>query len=167
MVETLVSQDRLQMQDVELLVDLVAQSAVKEVTVQVGECRVTVSKQPTVLVASAPLHEATVVAEPETGQPTSIAFPVADTETASAPTAVAKKAVAIEAPLVGVFHTALHAVKEGSTISTGDILGQIESMKLMNEVRAEISGTVLEVLAEDGSPVQYGQALFIVEEGTV
>ncbi len=161
------SQDRIQMQDVELLVDLVAQSAVKEVTVQVGECRVTVSKQPATYVAAAPEHEAVPIAEPETHQPAPIVSPLPETETAVTPAASTRRAVAIEAPLVGVFHTALNAVKEGTKISAGEILGQIESMKLMNEVRAEISGTVLEVLAEDGSPVQYGQALFIVEEGTV
>lgn len=67
------------------------------------------------------------------------------------------------APMVGVFHEVEGALKAGAAISKGQVVGAIESMKLLNDVVSEISGVVSEVLVEDGMPVEYGQALARVE----
>lgn len=68
------------------------------------------------------------------------------------------------APMVGVFHTAEGGAKAGSAISAGQVVGTIESMKLLNDVVSNLSGVVSEVLVEDGTPVEYGQALCKVEQ---
>lgn len=67
------------------------------------------------------------------------------------------------APMVGVFHATDGICKVGSTISAGQVIGTIESMKLLNDVVSDLSGVVTEVLVEDGMPVEYGQALCGVE----
>ena len=69
----------------------------------------------------------------------------------------------ILAPMVGVFHSAESAIKVGSVVTAGQVVGAIESMKLLNDVVSELSGTVVEALVEDGTPVEYGQPLFRVE----
>jgi acetyl-CoA carboxylase biotin carboxyl carrier protein len=51
----------------------------------------------------------------------------------------------------------------GSTVAVGDVLCIIEAMKLMNEIEADSAGTVKAVLVENGSPVEYGQPLFVIE----
>lgn len=72
-------------------------------------------------------------------------------------------AASVLAPMVGVFHAADGVCKVGSTIDLGQVIGTIESMKLLNDVVSDQSGVVREVLVEDGMPVEYGQALCRVE----
>lgn len=71
----------------------------------------------------------------------------------------------ITSPMVGVFYSAPAEnaepfVKVGSHVKKGDTLCLIEAMKLMNEIQAEESGTILEVYAENGKIVEYGAPLF-------
>jgi biotin carboxyl carrier protein len=66
----------------------------------------------------------------------------------------------VSANIVGIFHCASPALGFGSTVSVGQIVGYIESMKLMNEVTSNESGTVAEVLIDENLPVEYGQPLF-------
>lgn len=71
----------------------------------------------------------------------------------------------IRSPMVGTFYSASAPgtepyVEIGDHISPGKVLCIIEAMKLMNEIEAEISGTVLEILVENGNPVEYNQPLF-------
>ncbi len=74
----------------------------------------------------------------------------------------------INCPMVGVFYTASAPDAEpyvtvGSKVKKGDIVCIIEAMKLMNEVVATESGTITEILAENGDLVEYGQPLFVIE----
>jgi acetyl-CoA carboxylase biotin carboxyl carrier protein len=74
----------------------------------------------------------------------------------------------VKAPIVGTFYAAGSPdapayVKVGDTVQAGQILCIIEAMKLMNEIEAEQSGTVREILVKNAEPVEYGQTLFIIE----
>ena len=74
----------------------------------------------------------------------------------------------IRSPMVGTFYAAATPesppyLSVGSTVSDGSIVCIIEAMKVMNEIKAEISGTVVEVCAENGKPVQFEQVLFRVK----
>ena len=69
----------------------------------------------------------------------------------------------IRAPMVGLFHRAEGISAAGTVIAKGQVVGSIESMKLLNDVLADISGTITEVLVEDGIPVEYGQHLYKIE----
>lgn len=65
----------------------------------------------------------------------------------------------VSAPMVGIFHHADGVDSPGSVVKKGQVIGIIESMKLMNEVPSDADGKVVEVCVEDGMPVEYGQAL--------
>jgi len=74
----------------------------------------------------------------------------------------------LKAPMVGTFYRAPSPgaaafVEVGQRVQEGDTLCIIEAMKLMNEIEAEVSGTVCKILVENGQPVEYGQPLFIID----
>ncbi|MFL2734410.1 MAG: acetyl-CoA carboxylase biotin carboxyl carrier protein [Gammaproteobacteria bacterium] len=74
----------------------------------------------------------------------------------------------VDSPMVGTFYGAPNPgaddfVSVGDKISEGDVLCIIEAMKMMNEVKSDFSGTVKQVLVENAEPVEFGQALFVVE----
>jgi len=74
----------------------------------------------------------------------------------------------IESPMVGTFYRAPAPgadpyVKEGDLIQKGTVVCIVEAMKLMNEIESEVSGRLVKVVAENGKPVEFGQALFLVE----
>ena len=76
--------------------------------------------------------------------------------------------VPIESPMVGTFYRAPAPgadpyVKEGDFIQKGSVVCIIEAMKLMNEIETEVAGRVMKVMVENGQPVEFGQALFLVE----
>ena len=76
--------------------------------------------------------------------------------------------VTIEAPMVGTFYrasspTAEPYVREGDVVKEGQILCIIEAMKLMNEIESKAAGRVVKILVENSQPVEYGQALFLLE----
>ena len=89
-----------------------------------------------------------------------------ETPVAQAP--VATPGIPVKAPIVGTFYTSSSPdapvyVKVGDSVVAGQILCIIEAMKLMNEIEAETSGTLREILVKNGEPVEYGQTLFIIE----
>ena len=74
----------------------------------------------------------------------------------------------IESPMVGTFYrasapNAAPYVSEGDVVKEGQIVCIIEAMKLMNEIEAKVAGRVAKILVENGQPVEYGQALFLIE----
>jgi acetyl-CoA carboxylase biotin carboxyl carrier protein len=71
----------------------------------------------------------------------------------------------VVSPKVGIFHSIDSVGVVGAEIRTGQVLGSIESMKLMNDVISKYDGIIEEILIEDGMPVEYGQALFMVRLG--
>ena len=80
----------------------------------------------------------------------------------------AHKGVTINSPMVGTFYRASSPeseafVRVGSRIEVDKTLCIIEAMKVMNEIKAEISGEILELLVENGEPVEFGQPLFLVK----
>jgi len=78
-----------------------------------------------------------------------------------------KKTEEIRSPMVGTFYRAPSPeadsyINEGDRINPGKVLCIVEAMKLMNEIEAEISGTIIEILVENSQPVEYNQPLFKV-----
>ncbi len=105
--------------------------------------------------------------------PAAVPAPVAAAPAAAAPAAPAAAAPASEgeaitSPMVGTFYRkpspdADVFVNVGDTISEGQTICIIEAMKVMNEIKAERSGTITAVLVDDGNPVQFGDALFSIK----
>jgi len=78
------------------------------------------------------------------------------------------KTVEIKAPMVGTFYRAPSPeappyVEVGQIIETGQVICIIEAMKLMNEIKSEIKGKILEILVDNAEPVEFGQSIFLVE----
>ena len=137
------------------LIDLVQESGIAELEVTEGEEKVRIARGGAVTVAQA--------------QAASAAAPAA--APAPAPAApeppAASDGHAMKSPMVGTFYRAPSPdakpfVEVGQVVKEGQTICVIEAMKLMNEIEADASGTVKAVLVENGQPVEYGQALFII-----
>lgn len=116
---------------------------------------------PVMVAAPAPVQMAAPVAAAPAPAP---AAPAAAAPAPAAPVSVET----IDAPLVGTFYRAASPeaqafVKVGDHIAPDTVIGIIEAMKVMNEIKAEKSGVIKEVLVENGQPVEYGQPLFVIE----
>ena len=107
-----------------------------------------------------------VAAPAPVSMPVAVAQPAASAA-ASAPAAPAPEKV-IESPLVGTFYRsaspdAAPFVQIGSKVSEDTTVCIIEAMKVMNEIKAEKSGIIKEILVENGQPVEYGMPIFVIE----
>ncbi len=107
-------------------------------------------------------------AAPAAAAPAPAAAPAAAAPAAGGDAAPVAEGEEIPSPMVGTFYRkpapdAANFVEVGSTISEGQTICIIEAMKVMNEIKAEKSGTVCEVVAEDGKAVQFGDALFRIK----
>jgi oxaloacetate decarboxylase alpha subunit len=76
--------------------------------------------------------------------------------------------IKVTSPIVGTFYRASAPEKPpyveiGSVVKKGQVLCIIEAMKLMNEIESEAAGKIVQILLENGQPVEYGQALFVIE----
>jgi acetyl-CoA carboxylase biotin carboxyl carrier protein len=102
-------------------------------------------------------------------QPTAPNSPPGATEGARAADGYASpNGQTITAPMVGTYYSAPSPrdppfVNEGDEIRTGDVIGIVEAMKIMNEIESEFAGRVVRILVATGQPVEYGQPLMIVE----
>jgi acetyl-CoA carboxylase biotin carboxyl carrier protein len=79
-----------------------------------------------------------------------------------------KNLVEIKSPMVGTFYAAPSPdsppyVSVNERVTVGQVVCIVEAMKLMNEIESEVSGTVVKILAENGKPVEFGQALFLID----
>ncbi|HRO58846.1 MAG TPA: acetyl-CoA carboxylase biotin carboxyl carrier protein [Burkholderiaceae bacterium] len=149
------------------LIDLVAESGISELEITEGDGRVRIVKAaPVAPAAPAPITIAAPIAPvPAAAQPAGSAVATAG---AAAPAAPEPTGHLVKSPMVGTFYRsgqpgAAPFVAVGSQVKEGDTLCIIEAMKLMNEIEADASGTIREVLVENGSPVEYGQPLFVIE----
>ena len=143
------------------LIDLVEESGIAEIEVTEGEEKVRITRT---TAAAAPVYAAPAPAA---------AAPVAAPATPAAAAPAATPATrdlsnAQKSPMVGTFYrapgpNAAAFVEVGQQVKVGDTLCIIEAMKLMNEIEAEKSGVVKEILVENGTPVEYGEPLFIIE----
>ena len=145
------------------LIDLVEESGIAEIEVTEGEEKVRITRT---TAAAAPIYAAPA---PVAAAP--VAAPVAAAPAAAAPAAAPAArdlSNAQKSPMVGTFYrapgpNAAAFVEVGKQVKVGDTLCIIEAMKLMNEIEAEKSGVVKEILVENGTPVEYGEPLFIIE----
>ena len=87
---------------------------------------------------------------------------------AKEPEAAKSNLIEIKAPMVGTFYRAPAPdappfVEEGSIIEPGQVICVIEAMKLMNEIKSEVKGKVVDILVENAQPVEFGHVLFLIE----
>ncbi|MFK3740204.1 acetyl-CoA carboxylase biotin carboxyl carrier protein [Massilia sp. TN1-12] len=146
------------------LIDLVAESDIAELEVTEGESKVRIVKS-----SAIPQNQVMMVPQQGVQQ-----FSAPAVSAAPAPAAAAAPAApaeptghVVKSPMVGTFYRssapgAPAFIEVGSTVKEGDTLCIIEAMKLLNEIDADISGTVTKILVENGQPVEFGQPLFVI-----
>ena len=146
------------------LIDLVAESDIAELEVTEGESKVRIVKS-----GAAPQNQM-VMMHPQGG-------PQYAPQYAAAPSAPAPAAVSdvpaeilghvVKSPMVGTFYRSSAPgspafVEVGSSVKEGDTLCIIEAMKLLNEIDADATGVIKQILVENGQPVEFGQPLFVI-----
>ncbi|QCU90739.1 acetyl-CoA carboxylase biotin carboxyl carrier protein [Thiomicrorhabdus sediminis] len=145
------------------LIEIVEQSDIAEIEIKEGEhnIRISRSKEQQVIVSGAPAPMAAAPAPVATAAPAPAA--------AEAPaTSTEVSGHKVTSPMVGTFYSAPSPdaapfVKVGDKVSEGDTLCIIEAMKIMNPIEADKSGTIKQILGNNGEPVEFGQALFVIE----
>ncbi len=145
---------KLDLEQLRELIRLLDESNLTEIEVEQDDDRIRVRRDPAVVIGAAPQSVApgaTVSAAP-----------------AAEPAPVDEGGVYVTSPFVGTFYQSPSPdgdpfVEVGDEIVAGQVLCIVEAMKLMNEIEAEAAGTVVEVLVENGKPVEYGDRLFRIE----
>lgn len=145
------------------LIDLVAESDISELEVTEGESKVRIVKNG----AQAAPSQMMMMQAPAVA-PAPVAAAPAAAAPAAAPVAEAAPAGHIvKSPMVGTFYRSSAPgsppfIEIGSSVKEGDTLCIIEAMKLLNEIDADASGTIRQILVENGQAVEFGQPLFII-----
>lgn len=140
---------------VKKLIELLEESGIAEIEIKEGEESVRISRSAQVF-ATAPM-----------------AAPMPAPMPAAAPVAAAVEAPAVpsghtvNSPMVGTFYrssspTAKSFVEVGDTVNVGDTLCIIEAMKMFNQIEADKTGKITDILVENGQPVEFGQPLFVI-----
>lgn len=161
----------LKIQDIRELIKAIDQSSVEEFKYEQEGTKITLRKERKVIEQTQPLvvQQAPVAQTPQqvapTVQPKVEAQPEVKQE---APVVKDAKLHKITAPMVGTFYSSPSPdspayVKVGDKVKNDSVVCIVEAMKLMNELEAEISGEIVEVLVENGQLVEYGQELFLVK----
>ena len=144
---------------VKKLMELLEQSGMAEIEIKEGEESVKISR-----FGNAPLMTSTVSQKP--------AAVVAPSKVESKSTAASKNSDVsgnlISSPMVGTYYSAPSPsakpfITVGQQVKKGDTVGIIEAMKIMNQIEADQSGTVVEILVNDGEAVEFGQALIVIQ----
>ncbi|MEP6739935.1 MAG: acetyl-CoA carboxylase biotin carboxyl carrier protein [Caldimonas sp.] len=136
------------------LIDLVSESNISELEIAEADGKVRIVK-------AAPMTGAPVMFANAPGQ---VAMPPALAEAEP----VADVATTVKSPMVGTFYRSASPgspafIEAGSVVKIGDPVCIIEAMKIMNEIEADVAGTIREILCENGQAVEFGQPLFVIE----
>jgi acetyl-CoA carboxylase biotin carboxyl carrier protein len=146
--------------EIQKLIDFIAHSPLDEVSIETSEIKLSVKRygsqavvqqnQAPIFAAAAPVLAAAPAAAPIVAAP------------------IATNLIEIKSPMIGTFYRSANAdsaafVEIGSVIKKGETLCIIEAMKLFNEIESEFEGTIVKVMVENATPVEYDQVLFLVE----
>jgi acetyl-CoA carboxylase biotin carboxyl carrier protein len=151
------------------LIKLVTETGVAELELQRGEDRVRIRRSNEIstqeyVVAPAGKHVPAQTSPVSNDHSTGTSTARAESQ---AEVSLDESLILVKSPIVGTFYEAPSPgappfVKPGDTVSPGQVLCIIESMKLMNEIEAEVAGVVVSKLVENAQPVEYGEALFSI-----
>lgn len=163
----------MEFKQIQELIKAINKSNISELTVEEGDFKITIKQAQTTETSFVAVQ--TPMAMPQMMQQAIPQQQIAAPQPASAPVAPqapaandSGNAITIKSPMIGTFYRSPSPdkpsfVNVGDEIKQGQVLCIIEAMKLFNEIESEISGRVIKVLADDASPVEYDQPLFLVE----
>ena len=145
------------------LIELVEESGIEELEIQEGEESVRISRSSSQ--NPAPAQYMIPQAQP---QQMAAPAPAAPSAEAAAPSEPQVSGHQVLSPMVGTFYAApspgaKNFVEVGQQVKVGDVLCIVEAMKMMNQIEADVAGTVKAILTSDGEPVEYDEPMFIIE----
>ncbi|MFD0977295.1 acetyl-CoA carboxylase biotin carboxyl carrier protein [Salinimicrobium gaetbulicola] len=163
------------LKEIQNLIKFVAKSGASEVKLEMDDVKITIKTgsedKETTIVQQVPMGG--MHAQPQMPQQSQQQqAPAAQPETPSAGEDKSaddnSKYITVKSPIIGTFYRKPSPDKDafvevGDSIKTGDVLCVIEAMKLFNEIESEVSGKIVKVLADDSSPVEFDQPLFLVD----
>ncbi len=140
------------------LIELVEESGINELEISEGEESVRISRGGTVVQAAPMMQAAPIAAAPAAAAPA----------VAAAPAAPALSGHLVRSPMVGTFYASASPdapafVEVGQHVNAGDTLCILEAMKMMNQIEADKSGVIKEILASNEDAIEFDQPLFIIE----
>lgn len=147
------------------IINLISDSDVDEVSIEEGDFKIKVKKR-----SDSAVQTVQYQMPPQQPQATAAPAPSTSTQSPKSTESVDKSdGTIIKSPIVGTFYEAASPdsdpyVKVGDKIKEGQTLCIVEAMKIMNEIESEYSGTILEIITENGSPVEFDQPLFIIKK---
>jgi len=153
------------LKDIKAIIDLMKKNSISEFELERQEFKIRMKRSPNGG-SHGPMEDAPVMPmylPPGTPVPTQMVTGTSQ----NAPSAATSNEIEIKSPMVGTFYRApspeaANYVEPGAEVHPDTVVCIIEAMKVMNEIKAETSGVIAEILAENGKPVQFGQALFRV-----
>lgn len=157
--------------DIQNLIKFVAKSGAQEVKLEMEDVKITIKTgaDPVKIETGGLVQQLQAVPVPAAP----VAVPATSAVPQEAPKAEEKTTsedadlVTIKSPIIGTFYRKAAPekpafVEVGDTIKEGDVLCVIEAMKLFNEIESEVSGTIVKILVDDASPVEFDQPLFVI-----
>ena len=151
------------------LIDFISQSDLNEVNIETTDFKISVKKSPDISVNSSDVMLSTPSLQASASPLKSNNTPEEIKEEAKEEKVEPKKNLKeIKSPMIGTFYRAPNPesppfIENGDRIKSGQTVCIIEAMKLFNEIESEISGTIVEILVENASPVEFDQPLFLVD----
>jgi len=161
----------MEIKEIQNLIKFVAKSGASEVKLEMDDIKITIktgSDEPNVTYLQQPMSAApasqAAPAAPAPAAPASQAAPAAPAPAADSN----DKYITVKSPIIGTFYRKPSPdkptfVEVGDSVKVGETLCIIEAMKLFNEIESEVSGTIVKVLIDDMSPVEFDQPLFLVD----
>ena len=155
------------LKDIQNLIKFVAKSGASEVKLELEDVKITIKTGGDPV----PVEHATLLPQVQAvAAPPAVAAPAPAAEPAAKEPAKEEEdhLITIKSPIIGTFYRKGAPdkpafVEVGKTINEGDVLCVIEAMKLFNEIESEISGTIVKILVDDASPVEFDQPLFVID----
>jgi len=159
----------LDIKQIKQIIDLIRRSELTEFAIEEKDFKLKICREGTGATAAPLVLPAQGLLAPSAPGPAApVGAAVASPAPAAAP-AEEEDVTYIKSPMVGTFYLASSPdsapfVEEGTKVTETSVVCIIEAMKIMNEIQAETKGTIVEVLVENGQPVEYGQQLFKVKQ---
>jgi len=162
----------MEFKQIQELIKAINKSNISELTVEEGDFKITIKQAQTTetsfVAVQAPMAMPQMMQQAAPQQQIAAPQPAAATAPAQQPASADGNAITIKSPMIGTFYRSPSPdkpvfVNVGDEIKPGQVLCIVEAMKLFNEIESEVSGRIVKVLADDASPIEYDQPLFLVE----
>ncbi len=153
------------LEEIQQLIDMINKSDLDEATIEEGDFKITLKRS-----SAKPAAENRGYAPSDAPSPVAAPGPAVQSQApeSESPKAVSDGLIEIRSPIVGTFYRSPSPesdafINVNDQVDSGQVLCIIEAMKLMNEIESDLSGTIVEILVENGQPVEYDQVLFLLK----